>query len=504
MNRTKSFMYNSVSTAIMQIITMIVGLITPRIMLQFYGSEINGLVSSISQFIGYFSLVEAGLSGAAIYALYKPLADNDHKAINGVVSAARKFYIQSGYIFSSLILGMAILYPMLVKTDALTPINVGLLVMVIGVSGALEFFTLAKYRVLLSADQRIYVISLASTLSIIFNAIIIVVLARFRVNIVVLKTVGLTSIFARSFILYIYVKNRYKYINYAETPNHEALNKRWSAFYLQILSTIHVGTPVVLATIFTSLKMVSVYSIFNMVIGAINGILSVFTSGLAASFGNLIVSKEQNILQQAYKEFEFAYYSLIAVVYSITMVTIMPFIRIYTKGVIDINYDIPLLGFFFVLNGLLYNLKTPQGMLVVSAGLYKETRLQTTIQGGIAVVGGIVFAPFWGLYGILVGSILSNLYRDIDLLFFIPHNVTKLRVRYTFYRQCRIIVSAAIIWLPFYFINPQIANVGEWFLFAIIVGIYSVAVLVIMGFLFDRNEMKNIFKRVLPMIGGNK
>ena len=55
---------------------------------KFYGSEINGLISSINQLL-YFSLVEAGLSGAAIYALYKPLADNDYKAINGVITAAK-------------------------------------------------------------------------------------------------------------------------------------------------------------------------------------------------------------------------------------------------------------------------------------------------------------------------------------------------------------------------------------------------------------------------------
>ena len=60
-------------------------------MLKYYGSEINGLVSSINQFIVYFNLVEAGLSGAAIYALYKPLAENNHKAINSIVSAARNF-----------------------------------------------------------------------------------------------------------------------------------------------------------------------------------------------------------------------------------------------------------------------------------------------------------------------------------------------------------------------------------------------------------------------------
>jgi O-antigen/teichoic acid export membrane protein len=504
MSRTKSFLYNSIATAFMQIVTMIVGFITPKIMLRYYGSEINGLVSSISQFIAYFNLVEAGLAGAAIYALYKPLADNNHKAINAVVSAAKRFYTQSGYIFITLTLGLAILYPTFVETDVLSPMKVGLLVLVLGVSGALEFFTLAKYRVLLTADQKTYVISLASTLSIILNTLLVVLFAHLRFSIVVLRTLVLFSVFFRSILLIVYVKNNYKYIDYREPPNNRALDKRWDALFLQILGTIHSGTPIVLATIFTNLKMVSVYSIFNMVMSGINGVLSIFISGLSSSFGEVLARQEQITLQKSYKEFEFAYYSLIAVVYSITMVTLMPFIRIYTRGITDMNYDLPLIGFLFVINGLLFSIKTPQGMLVISAGMYKETKYQTLIQGMIAVIGGIALAPKFGLTGILVSYILSNLYRDIDLIFFIPSNVTKLPVRESLYRILRMFIAIAIICIPFGLINLNLDNFYEWIVLAIMAGIYSVIVVYIMGLLYDRAEMKSIVRRLLQMIGVNR
>jgi O-antigen/teichoic acid export membrane protein len=501
MNRTNKFFYNSTTTALYQMMVMIAGFITPRVMLKFYGSEINGLVSSINQFIVYFNLVETGLSGAAIYALYKPLADNDHKAINGVVSAAKKFYTQSGYIFVSLTIGFAVIYPMFVRTNAVTPLNVGLLVLVLGVNGALEFFTLSKYRTLLSADQRTYVISLASIVYVIVNTTIIVVLANLRVNIVVLRFVTLPSIFLRSFILMGYVKVKYKYINYKEKPNTAALNKRWDVLYLQILGAIHSGVPVVILTLVTrNLKLVSVYAIFNMVIAGLNGILSIFISGLSASFGDVIARGEEKTLQKAYREFEFFYYSLITVVYYILFVTIMPFIRIYTSGITDINYDLPLIGFLFVINGLLNNIKTPQGMLVISAGMFKETKVQTTTQGAIAVIGGIILVPFFGIAGVLVGSIFSNIYRDIDLLFFIPRNVTKLPVRKTVYRIIRIFMCIAVIWIPFFFIELNPASYASWFATAIGVGIYAVFIVTLIGFIFDCDDMKSIAKRILGMV----
>ena len=91
---------------------------------------------------------------------------------------------------------MALIYPTLVKTASLSPIEVGVLVLILGVSGALEFFTMAKYRALLTADQKMYVLSLASIIAIILNTVIIAVLAYWGASIVILRLVALLSVFA--------------------------------------------------------------------------------------------------------------------------------------------------------------------------------------------------------------------------------------------------------------------------------------------------------------------
>ena len=228
-SRTKKFFYNSVSTGIYQVIVMTVGFITPRVMLKGYGSEINGLVTSITQFITYFNLVEAGIAGAGVFALYQPLAENDFSRINGILSAVKKFYYQAGYIFTGLIIELAILYPLFVKTDQLSPALVGLLIVILGAKGFLEFFTLAKYRVLLTADQKTYVISIASSIYTILNTILIVVFVHLHMPIVAVYAIAMLSLLSRSAILFIYVKRKYKSVRYEEKPATEALDKRWPA-----------------------------------------------------------------------------------------------------------------------------------------------------------------------------------------------------------------------------------------------------------------------------------
>lgn len=65
---------NMMSYAVLQIVNMMVGLFLPRLYLAVYGSEINGVVSTVNSFISYFSYLEAGLGLTLIHSLFKPLA----------------------------------------------------------------------------------------------------------------------------------------------------------------------------------------------------------------------------------------------------------------------------------------------------------------------------------------------------------------------------------------------------------------------------------------------
>ncbi|OGF56233.1 MAG: hypothetical protein A2452_13555 [Candidatus Firestonebacteria bacterium RIFOXYC2_FULL_39_67] len=496
MSRTKKFVYNSFSLALLQLVTIAIGFIIPRVMIKTYGSEVNGLIISISGFIGYFSLAEAGLSGAAVYELYKPLISNDHKTINAIVSAVKKFYTVSGYIFMALTVLLVLLYPLCVRSSVVGVFGVSVLVFIIGIAGALELFTMAKYRVLLTADQKIYVLSFSSIISLALSASIIILSAYLKVNIIILKVAALAPILLRSLILYLYVKWKYKYINYNAEADMQALDKRWDVFYLQILGVVQVGAPIVILTVFTNLKLVSIYSIFTIIISGVSGVLGIFLNGLSSSVGNVIARKELKILQKTTEETESIFYGLLTIFFSITMVTLMPFVRLYTRGISDANYDLPTIGILFVINGIFSNLKAPQGMLVISAGMYKETRKQSTIQALILVVAGVILVPSFGLAGVLVASCLSNLYRVVDLLYFVPHNLTKLPIRKTFIKQFMVLICLIIIWISSRFVNICPNNYYEWFKYVFIVMFYSLLIAIAMTMLFDRTNLKYVYFRI--------
>ncbi|MEF9940573.1 MAG: hypothetical protein RR768_10720 [Clostridium sp.] len=500
MSRTKKFFYNAFSSMLMQVIILITGLIIPRLMLITYGSEVNGLISSISQFIGYFALVEAGLAGASIFALYKPLADKDAKAISEVVSATTKFYRTAGYIFLVLVFGLSISYPIFVKTESLNNIEVGCLVLVLSISTVLNFFAMARHRALITADQKGYVLNYLTIASTIVNTIIIVALTNIGINIVLLRVVSLISVVIAPLFLHFYVKKAYPFINYKAKPNTQALSKRWDAFILQLLNSVQTACPIVLATVFTSLKEVSVYSIFNMVIMGIMQIISIFGSGVSASFGELLAKKEYATFEKVYSEFECLTYFIMTLMLSCAMVLLMPFVTLYTHGITDVNYNQPIIGFLFVLNALLYNIKGPQGTLVSSAGLYKETKWRTLTQAIIAIIAGIMLTPTLGLAGILIGLILSNVYRDIDLIIFMPKTIGHISLLKTIKRVILLLFEFAIITVPFMFIKMDIQNYIDWIMWGSIVFIYAFIIMSTLTFIFDKTTFIALINRGLGFL----
>ena len=71
-------MYNIVTTLILQFVVLISGFIVPKLIIGKFGSNVNGLLSSITQFLAYISLLESGIGPVVKASLYKPIAEKDN------------------------------------------------------------------------------------------------------------------------------------------------------------------------------------------------------------------------------------------------------------------------------------------------------------------------------------------------------------------------------------------------------------------------------------------
>ncbi len=516
--RTSRFVQNTVFTAAYQITAMMMGFVTPRLMMLYYGSQVNGLIVSITEFLTYFRLVEAGLAAAAVYSLYKPLSEKDNESVSAIVSAARQFYNVTGWIFVGLTLVFAVIYPFFVPVadingNLMDYLSMFLLICAMGISGALEFFTLSRYRVLLTADQRTFMVSLASMSSLLLQTAVIVVLAYLRVDVIILRLCASLTIAIRPLILGSYVKRVYPQINAFAKPDKASLARRWDAMYQQFTTAFHQGAAVMLTTIITrDAAMISVYGTYNMVTIGLWGILKMTTTGIYSGFGDLLARGKLKQFQQAYRDFEFLYLAITTVLFSVAAIMIVPFVVLYTDKITDANYSAPLIGMMVVLEAITDHGKMPMDLMITASGKFRETRHHCTAQVLTALVFGVLFGYLglrtsmtMAIVGILSGLILSNLLRAGLQLWFVPKFITHLPWQWTLKRILRMFIQVAIIAGPFLIFDLlNINGFFKWISFALPLCLYALLVTLAFGWVFERSSLKSLFGRAKFLIQKGK
>ena len=110
--RNRVTLINMATGLALQLCLIAGGLILPRLILRIFGSETNGLVASINQFLSYIVLVEGGLTAVVSAGLYRPLVQHDDAALSAVLVTARRFYLRIGCVFGFYVLALAVLYPL--------------------------------------------------------------------------------------------------------------------------------------------------------------------------------------------------------------------------------------------------------------------------------------------------------------------------------------------------------------------------------------------------------
>lgn len=404
---------NMASYAALQVVNMLVGLFLPRLYLAVYGSEVNGVISTANSFISYFSYLEAGIGLTLIHSLFKPLSEKNIERTNGILSYSQKQYRRISGIYFVLVVVLSLLFPLISPSDALTRWEFTALVFVIGTYGSLDFFTMAKYRVLLTADRKEYVISNAFIIAQLLRFCFVWLLLQFNISVVFVKIVPILTLLVRSLILRIYIKRNYPNVDYTAPPicDLSVTNNRWDALLLQISINTSVSLPTIIISQVLGFKDANVYAVYSLIASTMVSIVSALSSGVAPKMGQNLSRGED--ITKSYRIYDLAVSLVIAIVFSTMAAMTIPFVKLYTNIVSDVNYVYPSYAVLISIWAALYSYRIPMTAVINAAGIYKENRVANTVNLVLQVVVGIVGALFFGIKGVLIVMILTAIQRNI-------------------------------------------------------------------------------------------
>ncbi len=239
-------------------------------------------------------------------------------------------YQRSGVVFLALLVGLSVVYPVFVSAGALLPWEIVALTFLLGAKVVVDFFSLSKYRVFLTADKKNWLIQLASTVYTLLNTAIIIVFSHLRAPVVVVYALALAAVFARSAILAVYTRRCYPAFDCKVDYGDFKLPQRWDALFLQILGAVQSGAPVVLATVLCgSMSEVSVLAVYLLISNGLQMIPNALGTGLQALFGRQIANGDYGALRASYRPYRALIYSVSAVACGCAFSLILPFVDLY-------------------------------------------------------------------------------------------------------------------------------------------------------------------------------
>ena len=452
-NEKKRAISNYFASILSYAVIIIVGLLEHRFLPLYYGSEVNGLVSSIAQFIEYLWLFEAGVGATALQAMYKPVALNDRDGINSILNASGQFYKRAGFFYLGGLILLSFVYSPIFRPDV-AYFKVVLIVFLSGFANVLNFWISGKYTNLLKAEGKNYLLSNLLTYSIILVGIVRVVLLWLKIDIVLIILCSFVVNISTTVFILFYIRRNYRWIDSRVAPDFNAISQRKYALIREISRLAFNNADVIIISYFCGFKVVSVYFMYKLITNQMNNLIGSFPTAVEFSQGQLFQTDRAEYIKRA-DMYESVFSSAFHTLYAVTLFLFLPFMRLYTAGITDINYIDPKLPILFVSLEILHMARMMMNQTITVAGHFKLTTKQTIAETVINVVVSVVAVQFWGIYGALIGTIVALLYRTNDIIIY---SNTRILGRRPFKTYAIHLINLALL-VGFQFVYPHI--VGE-------------------------------------------
>lgn len=490
----KIFAYGIIS----QIVTLLLGIIIPKLLIVSYGSEVNGLLSSVRQIFVYVALLEAGIGTASLQALYAPMAKGDTKRTCEIMAATDHYYKRTGILYGIAVLVLSIIYPIIVKSNISMPVVSGVILFQ-GASGVINYFFQGKFVILLRVDGKSYITTNLTTIVNVVSKLLQIALILAGFNVVVVQfSYFLVSLSQMLYITW-YIKRNYYWLDLKVKPDYSSLKQSKNVIIHQISGLIFNNTDILILTYFCGLKTVSVYSLYNLIVSCVSNIIDTLCSSVEFILGQAFNSDKKKFLklQEVYETY---YLAISFSFFTITLILFQSFIKIYSRGITDTVYVDKYLPYLIViLNVLMYSRRT-SSQIINFAGHFKQTQVRSIIESVINLVVSLILVHYIGMYGVLIGTIVALLYRTNDVIIYANCKIIGRKPWKTYRRWLQNSVVMVICVVLINMILPNIDNYFSWFLNAVWIAIVCCLSFFVVDSFFDKESfvfIKNLSVKFL-------
>ncbi|MBE7019072.1 MAG: sugar isomerase [Ruminococcaceae bacterium] len=483
---------NLISSLIYQVVLISLSFLLPRLYLENFGSEVNGVLSTIKQIFVYLFLLEAGVGLATTQALYKRMGEKDYKSASEVLAATHSYYIKTGIIYLAIVMGIAVTYAYVIPTSIDSNV-VFAIIWLTAIPAVFSYFVQAKYRILMEVDGRKYVLNNAETILQIASNIGKILVLLLTDSLILIQLVYCIMYLTQLIYLYCYAKRRYQWLDLKAKPDFTAISQKNSVLVHQLSGMVFNNTDVILISVLCDFKAASIYAIYNIFFSQVQNFITSVVSSFTFALGQMFhIDREK--FDKLYHAYETFYIMATCLIYTLMGVFLLPLIQIYTSGINDAEYTNVFLVLLFVIMNLAQNVKLPVNSVIEYAGEFAKTRSYAIWEMIINLTVSVVAILFMGICGAIIGTIAALLYRGIVTIRYSNKKILKRSQLCTYKILVTNIAVFAVVMMVFFV--DTFSNVSFWNLLmnGCLHSIWIVGLYLIINYLFNKNAFQTMFE----------
>lgn len=405
--RTKKSAINMGTAAISQIILILLGFISRRVMINSVGVEYLGINGLMNNVLIILSLAESGIGVAMVYALYKPLADNDIYKIKALMNFYKNTYRVLALLTA--VIGLSILpfIDLLMKDNTVE--NSKIIYLMFLFSSVCSY--LFSYKISMNnADQNKYLYTIFNTVTQILVLIIKVIILHLTKNYILFLSIDIGATLIKNIIFSRIMDKRYPYLKdktkvKLDNETKTLLYTNIKALFLgKIGYIISTSSDNLVISSMINVKMVGLYSNYTTLTSSVSGFVGIFMSSISASVGNLIAKEGKEKVYDVYKVSSYINFWLYGLSYIFLFCLAEPFIALWLGS--EYIMDTKIL-FLIMLDFLISGLLSPIDNIKNAAGLYKPDRYVPIISALVNMIISIILVKYLGISGVFIGTLIS-------------------------------------------------------------------------------------------------
>lgn len=505
MNKTRNSLLSSITSVLFTFINGLCNLVVTRKVIEVYGSDFNGLNSTATQFINVLLIIEGGFAIAANVALFKPLSSKDEDGVIKIFRATDIKFRKIASIFSIAGILTSVVFTYTINSSLPIIIRFAVFLMLVS-STSFSLLYATKYKILFQSDQKEYVINIVSIITYSLTYILMYIQIILGRHMLLLRLNVMLFAILNSLIVGVLCKKKYPYIlkKNAE-PDFASIKGTGDVFVQKIIGVVYYAAPIVAISTMVSTMAASVYAVYNTVFTLIRSAENSIINAPRMSLGRLAAEEGTNSdrFKDVYNQYEFCMFFSISLMLSVATVLIMPFVSIYSKSFVDINYYNWKMAIIMTLICFIECIHIPSGNLINMSGRFREGRNIQIAAGIVLILSLFVGGRIFGIDGILIAVLLTACVLAVLEIGYIRFRVVK-NDNFTFFRNLGVntLASVLLIVLELQF-TFNISSFGRFFIYAALITTINGVTLMFMNILVNRRITMVTIQRFLHLFCRN-